>query len=211
MRSVRHQPSNRHSSTISPQNARSRTGIDDQSEEVLILSPTAHRDRSQNPLPEFVAHPTNVISLLLTTVRVASSFLPAWPSFCSPTTLPTPISLHLLGGLSPNSAISVHFLTPLRSHLFSLSSLSSSFGCHLLFNIRRMFSGETLNWLDSVSVEYVAGSEVCRARMPSSVSGERRLRGCQVESPNLLRLADFWICQFSRLGLSSGGVLALLL
>jgi hypothetical protein len=81
MRSVRHQPSNRHSSTISPQNARSRTGIDDQSEEVLILSPIAHRDRSQNPLPEFVAHPTNVISLLLTTVRVASSFLPAWPSF----------------------------------------------------------------------------------------------------------------------------------
>src|SRR6266576_1355980 len=59
--------------------------------------------------------------------------------------LPTPISLHFLGGFTPISTKLDQIVSPRLSHLLILSSCSSSEGFHLLFKILRIASGDTLN------------------------------------------------------------------
>lgn len=71
--------------------------------------------------------------------------------------LPTPISLHTLGGFTPISTIFDHILSPRLSHLCIRASCSSSDGCHLLLRMRRMASGETLKCCDRTGVVNLEG------------------------------------------------------
>ena len=52
---------------------------------------------------------------------------------------------------------------------------------------------------------YLLGYCACRVRIPSSVSGERRLRGIQ-PTGNLVVRAAFWICQGEEPVRGLGGV-----
>ena len=105
--------------------------------------------------------------------------------------LPTPRTRHGLGGFTPTSANEDQTLSPLLSHRSLLFSCSCAEGCHLLFNMRRIASGETLKCSASTGVVNRYGSESCIVRMPSRVSGDRRFWGFHASSPNFSFSAFF--------------------
>jgi len=112
--------------------------------------------------------------------------------------LPTPISLHTFGGLTPISTRFVHIRSPLLLHLAILATYSSSEGCHLLFSMRRMASGLTLKCSAKTGVVNLSGWVLCRCRMPSIVSGDSFLRGFQASPPSFSLKASFCIAQTGR-------------
>lgn len=111
--------------------------------------------------------------------------------FCA---LPTPISLHRLGGLTPISTRLDHILSPLLSHLCILDSSSSSDARHLLFRMRRMASAETLKCSERTGVVNLSGCVWLRCRIPSIVSGDSFLRGFHASPFNFSRTVAFCAC-----------------
>lgn len=111
---------------------------------------------------------------------------------------PTPICLHLFGGLMPISTKFDQILSPLLSHLRILSSCSSSLGRHLLFSMRLMASTETLKCSASTGVVNFSGCVWCRCLMPSIVSGDSFFRGFQLSPSSFLFIASFSACHAGR-------------
>jgi hypothetical protein len=141
---------------------------------------------------------TTILSLMLSFTSGRPCTLVFHFGRSPPDVLPTPISLHFFGGLTPISTKFVHILSPRLFHLSIRSSYSTSEGCHLLFRIRRMASGETLKCSASMGVVNLSGCVSFRCRMPSMVSGDSFLRGLQASPFSFSRSASFCFCHAGR-------------
>jgi hypothetical protein len=142
---------------------------------------------SSSPIPT----PTSILSFTGTRFLCVDFHLGGWP----PCALPTPISLHFLGGFTPSSTRFDHIVSPRFSHRLNLSASSSSVaGLHLPLSILRTASGETLKWFASTGVVNRSGAVWFKCRIPSMASGESFLRGFQASPPSFSLSAAFCNC-----------------
>lgn len=148
-------------------------------------------NRPKNSMQYAVCSMTDHHSLL-------ASWLHAFPAESSYRIFASSIvPVPFLFGLRPSSAIWLQILLCRFSQRLCRSSISVSDGRQLLFKIRRIASGETLNCAARTGVVNSVGFIAWRCRIPSTASGESFF--CGFHPPlNFSCNASFWTCHPSR-------------